>query len=231
LVCVAHSPERFDKAEVTGSSPVSPIAEVPANRPLPARPSEQWRNNSRPRRVAGTPHTLCGVASVPLIVVGDLVQGVGFTRALRQAATMRREEVPEHPPLHRQAWALAVRQMERALVWMRLRKPRAHVANVAGAGTVRVSGSARPSVRRGGTPVDERLDAIEGDIDELRARQREGHEALHSRIDGVSEAAQAADEQREGERLRRLVRSLDREEAGVWIFLAGLAMTMLGAVV
>jgi hypothetical protein len=174
---------------------------------------------------------VCGVASVPLIVAGGIVQGGGFALALRQAATMRREEVPEHPPLHRQAWTRAVRQVERVLVWMRLRQPRVQVAQGAGTGTMRLGGSGRLSTRRDGMPLEQRLDAIEGDIDDLRAQQREVHEALHRRIDRVSEAVQATDEKRENERLRRLVRSLDREEAGVWIFLAGLALPILGAVV
>lgn len=174
---------------------------------------------------------MCSVACVPLIVAGDVVQGGGFVLALRQAATMRREEVPDHPPLHRQAWTLIVRRVERALVKMRLRKPRTQVAQMAGTATARAGGTGRLSTSRSGMPVDERLDLIERDINELRAEQRETHEALHRRIDGVGAALEAATERLESERRNRLVRSLDGEEAGVWVFLAGVAMTTVGAVV
>ena len=79
-------------------------------------------------------------------------------------------------------------------------------------------------------PTDERLDKIEGELQDLQAKQAEDHATLEHRIEGVSAEAKAAEERREAERKQRLTRSLDREEAGVWIFIFGLVLTTVGAI-
>jgi len=86
-------------------------------------------------------------------------------------------------------------------------------------------------VRRTGLPPDQRLDALETDLHDLAARKAQDHATLTGLVDGVREEVQAVPVRLESERKRRLERSLLWEEAGVWIFIAGLIVTTVGAIV
>lgn len=175
------------------------------------------------------------MASVPLIAAGGFVQAGGFFLALRQAGTMRREEVPDHPPLHRLVANRIVkgiaREIERALYAMKLKQRTPQVgqasARISGAGGM----SARGHVVRKGQPVEKRLDEIELEVQELQAKQEDDREALQRRIDGVSEEVKAEAGRLETERKQRLSRSLLWEEAGIWTFILGVAITTAGATV
>lgn len=169
------------------------------------------------------------MACLPLIVVGSAVQAGGFALALRQAGATRREEVPDHPTLHRQAWTELVRRIERVLVWAKLRSPPGHVVQTSGSGTARASGEGIVSLRRGGLATDERLDALEDEVQKHRVKAVQEQAALSRKIDSAREAVVAATDRLESERKARLVRNLNREEGGVWTFIAGLALTTIGA--
>jgi hypothetical protein len=182
-------------------------------------------------RPASTWATVRRVASVPLIAFGSAFQGGGFFLALRQAATTRREEVPDHPPLHSQAAATVARRVERALVWAKLRSPRTQTVELRGSGGARFGGSGRPSFRRGGLWTEERFDALEDEVQDHRAKQQDEHAALERKIDSVTEAVDATADRLESERKQRLVSALQWEEAGVWTFILGLVITTVGAVV
>jgi hypothetical protein len=164
-------------------------------------------------------------------VAGSAVQGGGFFLALRKAATTRREEVPDHPPLHRQAASLVARKVDRALVWAKLRAPRTHRVDLSAKGTVRASGSGRLSFKRGGLSTEERFDALEEEVQDHRAKQQDEHAALERGIDSATEAVGAATAKLESERRKRLVDALTWEEAGMWTFILGLLIATAGAVV
>jgi hypothetical protein len=117
--------------------------------------------------------TVRRVAFVPLIVVGSAVQGGGFILALRQAGITRREEVPDHAPLRRHASALLVREVERILVWANLRSPSSQAVALSGSARMKGEMRARLSFRRGGLPTEARFDALEGEVQDHRAKQQD----------------------------------------------------------
>jgi len=170
------------------------------------------------------------VASVPLIAIGSAVQGGGFFLALRQAATTRREEVPDHPPLHSRAASLVARKVDRVLVVLKLRPPRTLTAQASGTVTMKGDMRARLSFKRGGLSTEERFDALEDEVQDHRAKQQDEHAALDRKIDSVTEAVDATSDRLESERKQRLVNALWWEEAGVWAFLLGLVITTTGAI-
>jgi len=171
------------------------------------------------------------MASVPLIVLGNTVQGCGFFLALRKAATTRRGEVPDHPPLHSQAAAAVGRNVERVLVWAGLRSPRERKAELPASVGTRADVRARPIFERGGLSTAARFDALEREVQDHQAKQQDEHAVLERRIDSVMEVVDAASPQLESERRHRLVSALQWEEAGVWTFILGLLITTVGAIV
>jgi hypothetical protein len=171
------------------------------------------------------------VASVPFVVVGGAVQAGGFVIALRQAATMRREEAPDHPSLPRQAWALLLGSVEQMLVRVKFKRGRTQVAKVSARLSAEGGMRARAHVVRKGQPLEQRLDEIERELHELQAQQEDDHEALQRKIDGVSDEVKAEADRLESERTQRLIRSLDWEEAGILTFILGLTLTTVGAIV
>lgn len=171
------------------------------------------------------------MASVPLIALGSVAQGGGFYLALRHAATTRREEVPDHPPLHREAGAAIARKVERVLVWAKLRSPREQRVQISGSVGMKGDMRARLSFKRGGLLTDERFDALEDEVQDHRAKQQAEHAALERKIDSVTEAVDATSDRLESARKRRLINALRWEEAGVWMFIFGLAITTAGAIV
>jgi len=165
------------------------------------------------------------MASAPLIAIGSAVQGGGFFLALRQAATTRREEALDHPPLYSRAAALVARKVERVFVWAKLRSPRTHSGQLGG--TIAMKGDARGRLKRGGL-TEERFDALEDEVQDHRAKQQDEHAALDRKIDLAVDATSA---RLESERKQRLVSALRWEEAGVWTFILGLVITTVGATV
>ena len=77
----------------------------------------------------------------------------------------------------------------------------------------------RLSFRRGGLPTEERFGALEGEVQDHRAKQQDELAALARKVDSAAEAVDAATERLENERKQRLVRGLRWEEAGVWMFI------------
>jgi len=114
---------------------------------------------------------------------------------------------------------------------MKLRPRKVITAQLAGSIGITANLSGRLSFRRSGLSADERFDALEGELQDLQAKQRQDHDTLQRKIDGLNEAVGTAADRLESERRQRLIRALLREEAGIWIFILGLALTTAGAIV
>lgn len=166
---------------------------------------------------------------VPLVIVGNAVQAGGFVLALREAIKTRRGEVPEHPPLHTEGAAAISRRVVRILVWSKLRKPTPVVAQLAGSIGMKTEMRGRLSFRRGGLSTEERFDALEDEVQRHRAEQADENRQLERKIEGVEESVEAVSTQLENDRKQRLVRALRSEEAGVYLFILGLAISTAGA--
>jgi hypothetical protein len=85
-------------------------------------------------------------------------------------------------------------------------------------------------VKQGGLSVDDRLTALEAEVHEHRAEQRQAIAGLEKKTSSMTDIVQAATMTLEGERKQRLVKALGWEEAGVWTFILGVILTVVGTV-
>jgi hypothetical protein len=84
--------------------------------------------------------------------------------------------------------------------------------------------------RRPGLPLDERVAGLENDVDELRRRQTDDRADLQVRIEEVRTGVENRQAEQESERARQLGRSLRYEELGIFVFVVGVGLSMVGAV-
>jgi hypothetical protein len=179
------------------------------------------------------------VASDCLIVAGGVVQCGGFALTLRQSASVRRNEVPEQKsPLvqlggslwsvGRSLSARTKRLLLGAAIWI---LKRVGLNDKASSIALQLPASlgfesrleTKLKTDRPELHLDLRMAHLEQGMNELRA-------ILEGRIDQVRGEIESAVSEIESNRLAGLRRSLFWEEVGILMFLAGIVLSVAGAI-
>jgi hypothetical protein len=178
--------------------------------------------------------------SVPLIAAGGGVQIAGFGLAFWQSVVTRREQSPDEQSLAdwTRAWirarareaATSLRlKTERLLQRLHLRGPRTVSADITVTTGAAASVQGHKSINNRDRPLSERVERLEGEVNDLHRKHSDHRADVNRRIDELSRGVADREAARESERARQLGRRLRYEELGLVVFVGGIGLTTWGA--